>query len=115
MAGVKQALYVVGEQVGADWQFEGRVFVEDPAGSAAWRKATAGEVEVNLDFLGAWWQLPKELERKNTDAEGNVVFAGHWENGTYTMEAIHNVSKDMYRVKLDCHEDGTYDVTVEIE
>lgn len=112
---VDQAIYVEGQQVGATWQFRAKVFVEDPAGSGSWRRATAGEVEVYLGFLGEWWQITKELERKNTDASGNVSFAGSWETGSYVMEATHQVSQDKYKVRIDCHEDGTYDTTVEIE
>jgi len=112
---VTQALYVEGLQVGATWQFTGRCFVEDPPGSGNWRKAVAGEVLVILDFLGEWWQPTKELERKNTDASGNVSFSGTWETGSYALEAIHNQSGDRYKVRIDCHDDGTHDVTVEIE
>ena len=112
---VDQALYVEGVAVGAAWQFSGRVFVEDPAGSGNWRKATAGEVEVVLDYLGEWWQPTYEMERKNTDASGNVSFTGSWSSGSYTMEAKHLASGDKYKVRIDCHDDGTYDVTVEIE
>ncbi|GAI69879.1 unnamed protein product [marine sediment metagenome] len=112
---VTQSLYVEGVQVGAAWQFTGRCFVEDPPASGNWRKATAGEVEVILDFLGEWWQVTKELERKNTDASGNVSFAGSWVSGSYTMEAKHIQSGDRYKVRIECHDDGTYDVTVEIE
>ncbi|GAI67402.1 hypothetical protein ES706_06139 [subsurface metagenome] len=115
MPAVSQALYVEGQQVGAAWQFSARVFVEDPAGSGTWRKAVAGEVEVVLDFLGEWWQLTKELETKNTDASGNVSFAGSWESGAYTMEAKHLQSGDRYKVRIDTRDDGTYDVEVEIE
>ena len=112
---VDQALYVEGVQVGAAWQFNGRVFVEDPAGSGTWRKATAGEVEVELKYLGAWYEIPTSMETKMTDASGNVSFTGSWSGGSYTMEARHLASGDKYKVRLDCHDDGTYDVTVEIE
>ncbi|MBA7494217.1 hypothetical protein ES702_04791 [subsurface metagenome] len=112
---IDQALYVEAEQVGAAWQFRGRVFVEDPAGSMNWRKATAGEVEVALKFLGEWWQLPTDMETLRTDASGNVSFAGSWQGGSYTMEARHLVSQDKYKVRIDCHDDGTYDVSIEIE
>ncbi|GAJ07682.1 unnamed protein product, partial [marine sediment metagenome] len=54
---VDKALYVEGVQVGAAWQFRGRCFVEAPPGSMTWLKATAGEVEVELKFLGEWWQV----------------------------------------------------------
>lgn len=113
---VTQALYVEGlGAVDVPWGFGARVFVEDPAGSNTWRKATAGEVEVIFDFLGEWWEPTKELERKNTDANGNVTFAGTWKTGSYTMEAKHIQSGDRYKVRIDGHDDGTYDVTVEIE
>lgn len=112
---VDQALYVEGAQVGAAWQFSGRVFVEDPAGSGNWRKATAGEVEVELKFLGEWWQLPTSMETLLTNASGNVSFAGSWQTGSYTMEARHLQSGDKYKLRIDCHDDGTYDVSVEIE
>ncbi len=112
---VSQALYVEGVKVGATWTFQGRCFVDDPPESGNWRKATAGEVLVILDFLGEWWQPTKELERKNTDANGYVDFAGTWETGSYTMEAKHNQSGDRYKIRIDCHDDGTIDLTVEIE
>jgi len=112
---VNQALYVEGVAVGAAWQFSGRCFVEDPPQSGNWRKATSGEVEVILDFLGEWWQPTKELERKNTDASGNVDFSGTHATGSYTMEAKHIQSGDRYKVRIDCHDDGTYDVSVEID
>jgi len=112
---VDQALYVEGALVGAAWQFSARVFVEDPAGSGTWRKATAGEVEVELKFLGEWWEIPHTMETLMTDASGNVSFAGSWQTGNFTMEARHLQSGDKYKVRIDCHEDGTYDVTVEIE
>ncbi|MBA7644153.1 hypothetical protein ES703_51890 [subsurface metagenome] len=112
---VSQALYVVGVAVGAAWTFQGKCFVEDPPGSNNWRKATAGEVEVIFCFLGEWWQPTQELERKNTNASGDVAFAGTHASGSYTMEAKHNQSGDRYKVRIECYEDGTYDVTVEIE
>ncbi|MBA7513514.1 hypothetical protein ES705_05546 [subsurface metagenome] len=112
---VDQALYVEGVQVGVSWQFSGRVFVEDPVGSGTWRKATAGEVEVELKFLGEWWEFPYSMETLMTNASGNVSFAGSWQGGSYTMEARHLQSGDKYKVRIDCHDDGTYDVTVEIE
>ena len=84
---VDKALYVEGVQVGAAWQFKARVFVEAPPGSMDWRKATAGEVEVELKFLGEWWQLGTTMETLMTDASGNVSFAGSWQSGSYTMEA----------------------------
>ena len=112
---VSQALYVEGVQVGAAWTFQGRCFVEDPPGSMNWRKATLGEVEVVLDFLGEWWQLPTSMETLMTDASGDVSFAGSWQGGSYTMEAMHLVSQDKYKVRIDCHDDGTYDVSVETE
>ncbi|MBW8017882.1 MAG: hypothetical protein FVQ82_17060 [Planctomycetes bacterium] len=110
---VDQALYVEGAQVGVSWQFSGRVFVEAPAGSGTWRKATAGEVEVELKFLGEWWQLPTSMETLLTNASGNVSFAGSWQTGSFTMEARHLQSGDKYKVRIDCHDDGTFDVTVE--
>ena len=112
---VSQALYVEGVAVGAAWLFTGRCFVEDPPQSGNWRKATAGEVEVILDFLGEWWQPTQELERKNTDASGNVTFSGTHASGSYSMEAKHNVSGDRYKVRIECHDDGTWDATVLIE
>ena len=112
---VTQALYVEGVAVGAAWQFTGRCFVEDPPQSGNWRKATSGEVEVILDFLGEWWQITQELERKNTNASGDVSFAGTHATGSYTMEAKHIQSGDRYKVRIDCQDDGTYDVSVEIE
>ena len=115
MPGVSQALYVEGVQVGAAWQFEGRCFVEDPPESGNWRKATAGEVEVVLKYLGEWWQVPSTVETLNTDSSGNTSFAGRWTSGSYTMEAKHNQSGDKYKVRIDCRDDGTYDVTVEID
>ena len=111
---VDQALYVEGVAVGAAWQFKGRCFVEDPPGSGNWRKATAGEVEVVLKFLGEWWQISTEVETKNTNSSGDVDFAGSWSSGSYTMEATHNQSGDKYKLRIDCRDDGTYDVTVEI-
>ncbi len=110
---VTQALYVEGVAVGAAWQFAGHCFVEDPPGSGNWRKATAGEVLVILDFLGEYWQPTKELERQNTDFSGNVSFTGSHASGSYTMEAIHNQSGDRYKVRIDCRDDGTYDVTID--
>ena len=115
MPAIDQVLYVEGVQVGAAWQFRGRVFVEDPPDSMNWRKATAGEVEVVLKYLGEWWQLGTTMETLMTDASGNVSFAGSWQGGSYTMEATHVQSGDKYKVRLDCYDDGTYDVTVEIE
>ena len=112
---VDKALYVEGVQVGAAWQFRGRCFVEDPPASGNWRKATSGEVQVELKYLGEWWQVPKSMETKNTDASGLVDFSGSWSSGSYTMEATHNQSGDKYKVRIDCHDDGTYDTTVEIE
>jgi len=114
---ISQALYVEGMTVGAGWQFNARVFVEDTAGSGDWRKARAGEVECIFHYLGAWWTpVATELERKNTDASGNVSFAGsHHVSGAYTMEAKHILSGDRYKVRIDCQDDGTYDVTTEIE
>ncbi|GAI67779.1 unnamed protein product [marine sediment metagenome] len=112
---VSQALYVEGVAVGAAWQFTGRCFVEDPPQSGNWRKATSGEVEVILDYLGEWWQPTQELERKNTNASGDVSFAGTHASGSYTMEAKHIQSGDRYKVRVECHDDGTYDVSVEIE
>lgn len=111
---IDKALYVEANQVGIGWQFRARCFVEDPAGSMNWRRATAGEVEVALDFLGEWWQPTKVLEVKNCDANGEVDFAGSWESGSYTMEAKHNVSGDNYKIRLDCYDDGTWDEVVEI-
>ncbi len=110
-----KALYVEGVQVGAAWQFSGRVFVEAPPGSGTWRKAIAGEVEVELKFLGEWWQVPTSMETLLTNASGNVSFAGSWQTGSYTMEARHLQSGDKYKVRFDCHDDGTYDTEVEIE
>ncbi|KKM00400.1 hypothetical protein LCGC14_1804810 [marine sediment metagenome] len=112
---VDKALYVEGVQVGAAWQFSGRVFVEAPPGSGTWRKAIAGEVEVELKFLGEWWQVPISMETLLTNASGNVSFAGSWQTGSYTMEARHLQSGDKYKVRFDCHDDGTYDTEVEIE
>lgn len=113
MPAVTQALYVEGVQVGAAWTFAGRCFVEDPPGSNNWRKATAGEVEVELKVLGEWWQVPKVMETKNTDASGNVSFAGSWKSDNYRMTAKHIQSGDEYAVRIECHADGTYDVSVE--
>ena len=112
---VDKALYVEGVQVGAAWQFRGRCFVEDPPESGNWRKATSGEVQVELKYLGEWWQVGTSMETKNTDANGLVDFSGSWQSGSYTMEATHNQSGDKYKVRIDCHDDGTYDTTVEIE
>ncbi|MBA7515985.1 hypothetical protein ES705_08030 [subsurface metagenome] len=113
MPAVTQALYVEGVQVGAAWTFAARCFVEDPPGSNNWRKATAGEVEVELKWLGEWWQIPKVLETKNTDASGNVDFAGSHDSDNYRMTAKHIQSGDEYAVRIECHADGTYDVSVE--
>ncbi|MBA7477890.1 hypothetical protein ES705_22132 [subsurface metagenome] len=115
MPAIDQVLYVEGEQVGVSWQFRARVFVEDPAGSLNWRRATAGEVQVELKFLGEWWQIGTSIETLMTDASGDVSFAGSWQGGSYTMEAMHLVSQDKYKVRIDCHDDGTYDVSVESE
>ncbi|MBA7562321.1 hypothetical protein ES708_03973 [subsurface metagenome] len=112
MPGVSQALYVEGVAVGAAWTFEARCFVYD-IGATAWRKATVGEVEVELKWLGEWWQIPKVLETKNTDAGGNVSFAGSHDSDNYRMTAKHLQSKDEYAVRIECHADGTYDVSVE--
>ncbi len=112
---IDQVLYVEGTQVGVSWQFKAMVFVEDPAGSMNWRRATAGEVEVEFKYLGEWWQIGTTMETLMTDAAGNVAFAGSWGSGSYTMEAIHQVSQDHYKVRMDCHDDGTYDTEVEIE
>lgn len=112
---VDQTLYVEAAQVGVSWQFRAKVFVEDPAGSMNWRRATAGEVQVVLKFLGEWWQIGTTMETLMTDAAGNCIFAGSWEGGSYTMEATHQVSQDKYKVRIDCHDDGTYDTEVEIE
>lgn len=114
MPAVSEPLYVEAEQIGIYWSFQARCFVEDPPESGNWRPATAGEVEVLLEYLGEWWSFPYEMERKNSNASGNVDFAGTWGSGAYAMEASHNVSKDRYRVRIDTHDDGTYDVTVEI-
>ncbi|GAI67239.1 unnamed protein product [marine sediment metagenome] len=113
MPKISEALYVEGVQVGAIWQFQGRCFVEDPAGSGTWRKATTGEVEVELKWLGEWYQIPKVLETKNTDALGNVSFAGSHDSDNYRMTARHNQSGDEYALRLECHDDGTYDASVE--
>ncbi|GAI68345.1 unnamed protein product [marine sediment metagenome] len=113
MPKISEALYVEGVLVGAIWQFEGRCFVEDPPGSGTWRKATAGEVEVELKWLGEWWQIPKVLETKNTDALGNVSFAGSHDSDNYRMTARHIQSGDEYALRIECHDDGTYDVSVE--
>ncbi|MBA7475725.1 hypothetical protein ES707_11098 [subsurface metagenome] len=112
---IDKVLYVEAAQVGVSWQFKAKVFVEDPAGSMNWRKATAGEVSVELKFLGEWWQIGTTMETLMTDASGDVSFAGSWQSGSYTMEATHQVSQDKYKVRLDCHDDGTYDTEVEIE
>ncbi|MBA7507443.1 hypothetical protein ES706_06162 [subsurface metagenome] len=112
---VDKVLYVEGVQVGISWQFRCKVFVEDPPGSVNWRRATAGEVSVELKFLGEWWQIGTTMETLMTDANGECVFAGSWEGGSYTMEATHQVSQDKYKVRIDCHDDGTYDTEVEIE
>ena len=113
MPTVTQALYVEGVQVGVSWQFNARCFVEDPPGSNNWRKATAGEVEVELKVLGEWWQVPKVMETKNTDGSGNVSFAGSWKSDNFRMTAKHLQSGDEYAVRIECHDDGTYDVSVE--
>ncbi len=113
MPAVSQALYVEGTQVGVAWQFSARVFVEDPPGSGAWRKATAGEVEVELKWLGSWYQIPEVLETKNTDASGNVSFIGSHDSDNYRMTAKHLQSGDEYAVRIECYADGTYDVSVE--
>ncbi|MBA7518574.1 hypothetical protein ES705_10645 [subsurface metagenome] len=112
---IDATLYVEAAQVGVSWQFRCKVFVEDPPGSMDWRRATAGEVQVELKYLGEWWELPYSMETLMTDAGGNCVFAGSWQSGSFTMEAIHQVSQDKYKVRLDCHDDGTYDSEVEIE
>jgi len=112
---IDQVLYVEGAQVGVSWQFKAKVFVEDPAGSMNWRRATAGEVEVEFKYLGEWWEFPYLMETLMTDAAGNITFTGSWLSGSYTMEATHQVSQDKYKVRLDCHDDGTFDATVEIE
>ena len=113
MPKISEALYVEGVLVGAIWQFEGRCFVEDPPGSWEWRKAMIGEVDVELKWLGEWWQIPKVLEAKLTDALGNVSFAGSHDSDNYRMTAKHIQSKDEYAVRIECHADGTYDVSVE--
>ena len=112
---IDATLYVEAAQVGVSWQFRAKVFVEDPAGSMNWRRATAGEVQVVLKFLGEWWQLGTTMETLMTDASGNVSFAGSWQSGSYTMEARHLQSGDKYKVRIDCHDDGTFDTEVEIE
>lgn len=112
---IDKALYVEGVMVGVSWQFRARCYVEDPPESMDWRKATNGEVLVTLKFLGEWWQLPTTVEEKNCNASGEVDFAGSWSSGSYTMEAKHNVSGDRYKIRLDCHDDGTYDEAVEID
>ncbi len=112
---IDQALYVEGVLVGAYWQFRGRCFVEDPPASMNWRNATVGEVEIELKFLGEYWQTPYTMETKNCDSNGQVDFAGSWQSGSYTMQATHNQSGDKYKVRIECHDDGTYDVDVEIE
>ena len=113
MPAVTQALYVEGVAVGAAWQFAARCFVEDPPGSNNWRKATSGEVEVELKWLGEWWQIPKVLATKNTDAGGNVDFVGSHDSDNYRMTAKHLQSGDEYAVRIECHADGTYDVSIE--
>ncbi|MBA7563289.1 hypothetical protein ES708_04944 [subsurface metagenome] len=110
---VDQALYVEGVAVGAAWEFRASCFVEDPPASNNWRRATAGEVEVELKWLGEWWQVPKVLETKNTDANGRVSFAGSHDSDNYRMTAKHIQSGDEYAVRVECHADGTYDVSVE--
>lgn len=112
MPAITQALYVEGTQIGTAWQFNAMVFVEDPAGSGTWRKATAGEVEVELKVMGEWWEIPKVMETKNTDARGNVSFAGSWKSDNFRMTAKHLQSGDEYAVRIECHDDGTYDVEV---
>lgn len=112
---IDKALYVEGELVGVSWQFKARCYVEDPPESMNWRRATNGEVEVVLEFMGEWWQLTSEVERKNCNASGEVEFAGSWASGSYTMEAKHNVSGDRYKIRLDCHDDGTHDDTILVE
>ncbi len=79
------------------------------------RNVTTGEVEVELKFLDEWWQLGTTMETLMTDASGNVSFAGSWQSGSYTMEARHLQSGDKYKVRIDCHDDGTFDTEVEIE
>ncbi|GAI91568.1 unnamed protein product, partial [marine sediment metagenome] len=86
---IDQVLYVEGAQVGVSWQFKAKVFVEDPAGSMNWRRATAGEVEVEFKYLGEWWEFPYLMETLMTDAAGNITFTGSWLSGSYTMEATH--------------------------
>ncbi|MBA7515800.1 hypothetical protein ES705_07843 [subsurface metagenome] len=113
MPKISEALYVEGVLVGAIWQFEGRCFVEDPPGSWEWRKAMIGEVDVELKWLGEWWQIPKVLEAKLTDALGNVSFAGSHDSDNYRMTARHIQSGDEYALRIECHDDGTYDVSVE--
>ncbi|MBA7590305.1 hypothetical protein ES708_32420 [subsurface metagenome] len=108
-----QTLYVEGVQVGVTWQFRAHCFVEDPPESGNWRKATAGEVEVELKWLGEWWQIPKVLETKNTDASGNVSFAGSHDSDNYRLTAKHLQSGDEYAVRIECHADGTYDTSLD--
>ena len=108
-------LYVEAQAVGAAWQFKARCYVEDPAGSMNWRRATVGEVQVKFVFLGEWWQVSKEIDTKNCDANGEIVFAGTWASGAYTMEAKHNVSGDIQKVRIDCADDGTYTTEIEIQ
>ncbi len=85
---IDQVLYVEGAQVGVSWQFKAKVFVEDPAGSMNWRRATAGEVEVEFKYLGEWWEFPYLMETLMTDAAGNITFTGSWLSGSYTMETF---------------------------
>ncbi|MBA7522454.1 hypothetical protein ES705_14573 [subsurface metagenome] len=108
-------LYVEAQQIGAAFEFKARVFVEDPAGSGNWRRATSGEVSVKLSYLGEWWQLATEMETKNTNASGECIFSGWWEAGKFTMEAKHLTSGDIHKVRIECFDDGTYTTEVEIQ
>jgi len=108
-------LYVEAQAVGVAWEFKARCYVEDPAGSMNWRRGTFGEVEVIFDLLGEWYQFTQELERKNCDANGDVIFAGQHPGGGYAMTAKHNISGEVQKVRIDCYEDGTYTTTIEIQ
>jgi len=42
-----------------------------------------------------------------------VSFAGSHDSDNYRMTAKHLQSGDEYAVRIECHADGTYDVSVE--
>jgi len=104
---ISTALYVEGQVIGASYEFEARVFVSDPG----WRRATAGEVHVELREILVL--LPDRLlDEKETDANGDCRFntLAKYPPGEYILEAKHNRSGSSHQVRIFCHDDGSFDI-----